>query len=233
MVNKNKKSFKPVQKAKKKKKFVPNKWMNKRKAALQFPVSSGKQHHMTEVRLPVESKEKLTVLPSATLGANQPNSGPQVWAKRDQLSSTKPVTSGVGMNLLQKMGWKPGEGLGREKNGSLYPLQFQVKLDKRGLVAPEDLRSSGRDGGGVPELQNPQGKHPVCLLNEITTKYNWAPPLYTVVHEEGPTNSRMFLLSVQVNKKTYTPTKSSDSKKEAKYQAAKLCLQEMGILPPS
>lgn len=43
------------------------------------------------------------------------------------------------MHLLQKMGWRPGEGLGKEKNGSLQPLLLEVKLDKRGLVADEEV----------------------------------------------------------------------------------------------
>lgn len=45
----------------------------------------------------------------------------------------------MGMHLLQKMGWKPGEGLGKEKNGSLQPLLLEVKLDKKGLVAEEEV----------------------------------------------------------------------------------------------
>lgn len=44
------------------------------------------------------------------------------------------------MHLLQKMGWKPGEGLGKEKNGSLQPLLLEVKLDKKGLVAEEEVQ---------------------------------------------------------------------------------------------
>lgn len=46
----------------------------------------------------------------------------------------------MGMHLLQKMGWKPGEGLGKEKNGSLQPLLLEVKLDKKGLVAEEEVK---------------------------------------------------------------------------------------------
>lgn len=45
----------------------------------------------------------------------------------------------MGMHLLQKMGWRPGEGLGKEKNGSLQPLLLEVKLDKKGLVATEEV----------------------------------------------------------------------------------------------
>lgn len=53
--------------------------------------------------------------------------------------STAPVSGGMGMHLLQKMGWKPGEGLGKEKNGSLQPLLLEIKLDKKGLVAEEEV----------------------------------------------------------------------------------------------
>lgn len=53
--------------------------------------------------------------------------------------ATTPVSGGMGMQLLQKMGWKPGEGLGKEKNGSLQPLLLEVKLDKKGLVADEEV----------------------------------------------------------------------------------------------
>lgn len=53
--------------------------------------------------------------------------------------STVPVSGGMGMHLLQKMGWRPGEGLGKEKNGSLQPLLLEVKLDKKGLLAHEEV----------------------------------------------------------------------------------------------
>lgn len=59
---------------------------------------------------------------------------------QDQLIATTPVSGGMGMHLLQKMGWKPGEGLGKEKNGSLQPLLLEVKLDKKGLVAEEEVK---------------------------------------------------------------------------------------------
>ena len=36
------------------------------------------------------------------------------------------------MRLLQKMGWKPGEGLGVDKQGQVEPLKLDVKTDKRG-----------------------------------------------------------------------------------------------------
>lgn len=30
------------------------------------------------------------------------------------------------------MGWKPGEGLGKNQTGSLEPISLNIKLDKRG-----------------------------------------------------------------------------------------------------
>lgn len=45
----------------------------------------------------------------------------------------------MGMHLLQKMGWRPGEGLGKDKTGSLQPLLLEVKLDKKGLIAVEEV----------------------------------------------------------------------------------------------
>lgn len=45
----------------------------------------------------------------------------------------------MGMHLLRKMGWTPGEGLGKEKNGNLEPLLLELKFDKRGLEANEEV----------------------------------------------------------------------------------------------
>lgn len=56
----------------------------------------------------------------------------QVNDFQDQLVSALPVRSGMGMTLLQKMGWKPGEGLGKNKEGCQEPLQLEVKMDRKG-----------------------------------------------------------------------------------------------------
>lgn len=39
---------------------------------------------------------------------------------------------GMGMSMLQKMGWKPGEGLGRNNEGAIEPLNITYKKNKRG-----------------------------------------------------------------------------------------------------
>lgn len=48
------------------------------------------------------------------------------------------MAGGVGMRLLQKMGWQPGEGLGRNKEGTLEPLAMDIKMDKKGLLSKEE-----------------------------------------------------------------------------------------------
>lgn len=73
------------------------------------------------------------------LSAKELGSGFQAWARKNQLIDAQPVNSGMGMALLQKMGWKPGEGLGKESNGSLQPLLLELKLDKKGLESHEDV----------------------------------------------------------------------------------------------
>lgn len=127
------------------------------------------------------------------------------------------------MHLLQKMGWRPGEGLGKEKNGSLQPLLLEVKLDKKGLVANDDVRKTSTVYVTVvidnkkcllPLTQNSQqakrrkplnvaqakenleSKHPVSLLGELSAKRKWQMPKYDLVCEAGPHHNRQFLFTV-------------------------------------
>lgn len=125
------------------------------------------------------------------------------------------------MHLLQKMGWRPGEALGKDKSGSLQPLLLEVKLDKRGLAANEEviLKSCIHSYTASQEMwfsfgQNPQNankkkrmnaaltkeameqKHPVSLLGEIASKRKWLSPIYEVVMESGPGHHKNFLFRV-------------------------------------
>lgn len=103
----------------------------------------------------------------------------------------------MGMHLLQKMGWKPGEGLGKEKTGSLEPLLLEVKLDKRGLVANEEQqRNKIRKPKVVPSVKNLQGKHPVSLLGEYASKKKMGAPQYILEFECGPDHKKNFLFKV-------------------------------------
>lgn len=167
--------------------------------------------------------------------------GYQPWAKRDSMKQTAPVSGGMGMHLLQKMGWVPGEGLGKEKNGSLEPLLLDVKLDKRGLVASAEehqrqiqfqiqQQHSGRRARFATVKINTDGKHPVSILGEYCSKRKWNPPRYDLVHESGPGHAKNFVFKVIVNGLEYQPAIANNTKKEAKATAAKFCLQQLGLL---
>ncbi|XP_077286538.1 son RNA binding protein [Arctopsyche grandis] len=159
-------------------------------------------------------------------------SGYQAWARRDQLQTAAPVSSGMGMHLLQKMGWKPGEGLGKQKNGTLTPLLLEVKLDTRGLVAKEETRQrNNMKRPFVPTVKTLSGKHPVSLLGEYCSKRKLGVPSYTLCFECGPDHKKNFLFKVTVNGVEYQPSVASANKKQAKADAATVCLQKLGIIP--
>lgn len=103
----------------------------------------------------------------------------------------------MGMHLLQKMGWKPGEGLGKEKRGTLEPLLLEVKLDKKGLVANEEQKKKPVKSQKVT-VQTLEGKHPVSLLGEYASKRKLGAPQYQVCFECGPDHKKNFLFKVYI-----------------------------------
>ncbi|XP_063381611.1 protein Son isoform X2 [Cydia fagiglandana] len=168
-------------------------------------------------------------------------SGTQAWAKKDQLMRAAPVGGGMGMHLLQKMGWTPGQGLGKEGTGTLQPLLLEVKLDTRGLQAKEEVSTRNnkgmkvqrqpRRGGAAPALVA-GGKHPVSLLGEYCSKQKLGPPEYNLCFECGPDHKKNFLFKVRVAGVEYQPAVASANKKQAKADAAQLALQKLGIVTP-
>ncbi|KAH9631027.1 hypothetical protein HF086_015012 [Spodoptera exigua] len=168
-------------------------------------------------------------------------SGTQAWAKKDQLVRAAPVEGGMGMHLLQKMGWTPGQGLGKEGTGTLQPLLLEVKLDTRGLQAKEEVSTCRRSRGMKPQrpgrLRGPAplvagGKHPVSLLGEYCSKQKLGPPEYNLCFECGPDHKKNFLFKVcvKVAGTEYQPAVASANKKQAKADAAQLALQKLGIV---
>uniref|UniRef100_A0A8C0G5L8 G-patch domain-containing protein n=1 Tax=Chelonoidis abingdonii TaxID=106734 RepID=A0A8C0G5L8_CHEAB len=63
------------------------------------------------------------------------NSGPQAWIRKDQFLRAAPVTGGMGAQLMRKMGWREGEGLGKNREGTVEPILVDFKTDRKGLVA--------------------------------------------------------------------------------------------------
>lgn len=77
-----------------------------------------------------------------------------------QLHATAPITSLFGMKMMRRMGWTPGEGLGKNKKGTLEPLLVDVKTDRRG----EGKRGWGGIGGsGEREREREHGCISVCV----------------------------------------------------------------------
>lgn len=101
------------------------------------------------------------------------------------------------MKLLQKMGWQPGEGLGRNKEGTLEPLSLDIKMDKKGLLCKEELAPI-RPTPAVKLMQDFQGKHPVSILHELCTKKHWDPPVFEQVADIGPDHLKHFLFKVKI-----------------------------------
>lgn len=117
--------------------------------------------------------------------------------KKDLFTSAAPVASGVGMKLLQKMGWQPGEGLGRRGEGTLEPLSLDIKMDKKGLLSKEEMMGPVRPTPAVKLIQEFQGKHPVSILHELCTKHHWEPPVFEQVLDIGPDHLKHFLFKVR------------------------------------
>ena len=62
----------------------------------------------------------------------------------DLVNSAAPVRGGLGEKMMQRMGWREGEGLGKGKHGTVDLIELsKVKTDRRGLTSQEDV--GGRD----------------------------------------------------------------------------------------
>ncbi|XP_055328815.1 protein Son-like [Paramacrobiotus metropolitanus] len=163
--------------------------------------------------------------------ASAHSSGKQAWARKDQLMNLKPV-GGKGQYLLQKMGWIAGQSLGVRQHGTLEPLKMTIKMDKRGLIAQEEIRGKQPTSfRGVKTVSFPgyENQHPCSALNEVCTKNGWGTPSFILVEEGGQPHRKTFLFQVIINGVEYRPTVPGCSKKIAKAEAAKYCLQAIGV----
>ncbi|XP_062303725.1 protein SON isoform X1 [Osmerus eperlanus] len=156
------------------------------------------------------------------------NSGPQAWIKKDQFLRAAPVSGGVGEFLMRKMGWRTGEGLGRNREGTVEPIVIDFKIDRKGLVAEGE---KPQKSGGLVVTKDMLGKHPVSALMELCNKKRWTPPEFVMVHHSGPDHRKNFLFKVVVNGGDYQPQSASPNKKHAKAMAATVALQALGEVP--
>ncbi|XP_029307579.1 protein SON isoform X2 [Cottoperca gobio] len=156
-------------------------------------------------------------------------SGPQAWLKKDQFLRAAPVSGGVGEFLMRKMGWKTGEGLGRNREGTVEPIIIDFKVDRKGLVAEGEKPQ--KQTGGLVVTKDLMGKHPVSALIELCNKRRVMQPDFVMVHHSGPDHRKNFLFKVTVNGVDYQPQTASPNKKHAKAMAATVALQALGEVP--
>eukprot|EP00066_Takifugu_rubripes_P015022 XP_011604288.1 PREDICTED: protein SON-like [Takifugu rubripes] len=157
------------------------------------------------------------------------NSGPQAWLKKDQFLRAAPVSGGVGELLMRKMGWRTGEGLGRNREGTVEPIIIDFKVDRKGLVAEGE--KAQKQTGGLVVTKDLMGKHPVSALIELCNKQRILQPEFVMVHHSGPDHRKNFLFKVTVNGVDYQPQAPSPNKKHAKAMAATVALQALGEVP--
>lgn len=129
---------------------------------------------------------------------------------------------------MRKMGWKEGEGLGRNNEGNVNPILVDFKTDRKGLVADGEKASNKLT---MPVIKDLSGKHPISVLMELCNKKKWSPPDFTLVDDTGPDHRKRFLFKVTVNGVTCQPSQPSVTKKLAKATAAAAALQALGALP--
>ncbi|XP_047488691.1 LOW QUALITY PROTEIN: protein Son-like [Penaeus chinensis] len=171
------------------------------------------------------------------LSQEELSAGHQAWARKEQFKEAAPVRPQFGLKMLQKMGWSPGEGLGKNKEGTLEPLLLDVKMDKKGFHAQEELTPKKQPIPLAKDLSEghsvclASGKHPVSALVELCSKRKWSPPEFEMVFDCGPEHKKNFLMKVMVNGQEYKPSVAASTKKLAKANAAAACLQSLGLFP--
>ncbi|XP_078495207.1 protein Son-like [Ciona intestinalis] len=210
------------------------------------PCNETALNNMQQMQVKLDKWMKSKIIPGQFTGSSglQPLSrmelerGQQAWANNSTLNSGKQV-GGIGKALLQKMGWKEGEPLGKTMTGSLEPLRVNVKTDRKGLTSIMECKSNTTlipagpiaHKGNFTAVRDLSGKHPVSALMEICSKRKWSQPNFQLVHNSGPDHQRFFMFKVTINGQEYQPSAPSVNKKLAKANSASVALQGMGLIP--
>ena len=68
------------------------------------------------------------------------------------------------MKLLEKMGWRPGQVLGKRGEGNIEPIALNVKMDRKGLISCEESGKGGKGGGKKVATSNAtQGEYTIMV----------------------------------------------------------------------
>ena len=95
------------------------------------------------------------------------------------------MRGGIGMRMLQNMGWKQGTPLGRNNEGYVAPITFDVKVGRGGLTSCEEKPAAGARGFGG------SGNHlPKKRLSAIPNVAGMSFPLF-IVNALSKTSGRL------------------------------------------
>ena len=87
---------------------------------------------------------------------------------QDMFHNLTPVSGGIGMKLLQKMGWKPGQVIGKRGEGYAEPIALTVKIDRKGLSAGKE-KAAKKSTPAVLDLQGTKFNIIVFIIINDTT----------------------------------------------------------------
>ncbi|PAA46352.1 hypothetical protein BOX15_Mlig020262g2, partial [Macrostomum lignano] len=161
--------------------------------------------------------------------------------KRDPFANAQPITAGPGLDLIRRMGWREGQGLGRQGEGRVEPVAVAMRTGRAGLA------SDGEKTGIRPRLpqptprpcpppsRQPPRKKPdrasaqarMHRLGHLSQKYTGHSPRYRLIREVGPPGAKMYLYSVTALHCTYQAGQFRPSRWLAKAAAAELALRHL------
>jgi G-patch domain len=143
-----------------------------------------------------------------------------------------------GAHLLKKMGWQPGEGLGKDQSGTVQPLMMrgQTGQNKRGFSSKEEWHKQRTQFPQQPKKAKVKelkvdGKHPISVLCEYAMLHKYHLPHYIVKSESGEPHLKTFIFSVKLNDIEYIMPDNNEHhvKKKAKEIVTRYCLEQLGI----
>jgi len=74
--------------------------------------------------------------------------------KREEGLSSAITSANKGFEMLMKMGYKPGQGIGKTQSGMTEPIPVEVKSDRQGLGKTLKKKDSYNRGNPIAKLDN-------------------------------------------------------------------------------
>ena len=152
----------------------------------------------------------------------------RIFARPDMFMNLKPLRENYGKNLMKRYGWREGKPLGTTGLGSLAPIEVTVKIDRKGLANEREFIQRKPEGpaknqgpGWICKLVNL--KNPVCGLGEIHQAMGLPTPVYSLKSEVAG----VFRWNVISYWGSFTPSKGTKNKKQAKANCAYEALKEI------